>query len=372
MIYPHSRTAKVRLVPTDMVLIGIEFIPDKPVSTIVDWSRLAENVGFDHVWITDHYNNRNLWCTLTAIALNTSHVKIGPGVTNPYHTSPALSAAAAVTLNEISGGRAVVGMGAGDRVTLETLGLEWHRPVTTVVESIKCMRALMNGERFSMSGKVFTFRQARLSMVPQTELRDAGGRTVSRNGKSVKIAPYIPIYAGAQGPMMLRSVAPLVDGILINASHPRDFEAAIRSIKRGLSGTPRQISELDIGAYTAFSIGQDREEALSGMTRLVVAFIVAGSPDAVIERHDLHHGEREKIARMLERGDFRGARKAVTDEMIEIFAIAGDREYCIERIDQLLKQGVTHFVVGSPIGQDKSEAIRRIGQEIIPYFKENA
>ncbi|MHA1653757.1 MAG: LLM class flavin-dependent oxidoreductase, partial [Candidatus Thorarchaeota archaeon] len=75
MIYPHSRTARVRLVPADMVLMGIEFIPDKPVSTIVDWSQLAEKVGFDHVWITDHYNNRNLWCTLTAIALNTSHVK---------------------------------------------------------------------------------------------------------------------------------------------------------------------------------------------------------------------------------------------------------------------------------------------------------
>ncbi|MCF2137020.1 MAG: 5,10-methylenetetrahydromethanopterin reductase [Candidatus Thorarchaeota archaeon] len=353
-----------------MVLLGIEFVPDRPVKEIVECARLAEQVGFDHVWITDHYNNRNLWCTLTAIALNTSHVKIGPGVTNPYHTSPALSAAAVVTLNEISHGRAVVGMGAGDRVTLETLGLKWHRPVTTVIESIQSMRALIQGKRLTLDGKVFQFRRAKLSSVPRRPLLDESGKAVYKDGKVVKTAPHIPIYAGAQGPTMLRRVAPYVDGILINASHPRDFDAALKSIRTGLKGTGRDISDLDIGAYTAFSIAPTREEALSGDTRMVVAFIVAGSPDEVIERHGLTIEQREQIARLLENGDFDGASQAVTEEMIESFAIVGDRDYCIERIEDLLKTGVTHFIVGSPIGPDRREAIKMIGRELIPYFKE--
>ncbi len=353
-----------------MVRLGIELVPDRPVAEIVECARLAEEVGFDHVWITDHYNNRNLWCTLTAIALNTTRVKIGPGVTNPYHTNPALSAAAAVTLNEISNGRAVVGMGAGDRVTLETLGLKWRRPVTTVIESIHAIRKLTQGKRLSMDGAAFRFRRAKLSSVPKRPLVDADGSPVLDNGRPVKVAPKIPLYAGAQGPMMLERVAPHVDGILINASHPRDFEAAMSSIRKGLEGTGKRIEDLDIGAYTAFSIASTRERSLEGDTRTVVAFIVAGSPDAVIERHGFTIEQRDRLAGLLERGDFAGAEEAVTDEMIESFAIAGDTDYCIERIERLIETGVTHFIVGSPIGPDRREAIMQIGRDIIPYFQE--
>ncbi len=354
-----------------MTLVGIEFVPDHPVAQIVKWSQLAEEVGFDHVWITDHYNNRNLWCTLTAIAMSTSRVMIGPGVTNPYHTSPALSAAAAVTLNEISNGRAVVGVGAGDRVTLETLGLRWHLPVTTVVESVQCMRELLAGRRLNFEGRVFHFRGAKLSMVPRTIQLDERGEPVTRDGKVVKKAPYIPIYAGAQGPMMLERVAPLVDGILINASHPRDFEVSIGAIRRGLKrARRRQVDSLDIGAYTAFSIGKDREDALSGMTRLIVAYVVAGSPNTVLERHGLAVESREVIARELERGRFAEAASLVTEDMIDIFAIVGDRDYCLDRIEELLRVGVTHFVAGSPLGPERVSAIRRIGSEIVPRLKE--
>ncbi len=353
-----------------MVLVGIEFVPDRPVEEIVECARIAEGAGFDHVWITDHYNNRNLWCTLTAIALNTSRVKIGPGVTNPYHTNPALSAAAAVTLNEISHGRAVVGMGAGDRVTLETLGLKWRLPVTTVIESIQSMRTLIQGKRLTMDGKAFRFRRAKLSSVPKRPLIDKNGRIVRKDGEVVKTAPHIPLYVGAQGPTMLRRVAPYVDGVLINASHPRDFEVAMKWIRKGLNGSGRSISELDIGAYTAFSIASTREAALSGDTRMVVAFILAGSPDSVIERHGFTLEQREKIAKLLEHGDFEGAEQSVTEEMIDSFAIVGDRDYCIDRIERLLKTGVTHFMAGSPIGPDRREAIKLIGREIIPYLKE--
>jgi 5,10-methylenetetrahydromethanopterin reductase len=64
--------------------IGIEFVPDKPIEKLVAWTKLAEEAGFDNVWITDHYNNRNVWSALTAIALNTEKIMLGPGVTNPF------------------------------------------------------------------------------------------------------------------------------------------------------------------------------------------------------------------------------------------------------------------------------------------------
>ncbi len=223
-----------------MVRIGIEFVPDKPIDKIVKWTKLAEEAGFDNVWITDHYNNRNVWATLTAIALNTEKIIMGPGVTNPYHISPAMTASAAVTIHELSHGRSVIGIGAGDKVTLNNLGIEWTKPVSHVMESIDYMRKLIAGKKYSKDGKAFKVARAKLACVKREPVLDADGNPVMKDGKPAKKGPDIPIYVGAQGPQMLTRAAKVADGILINASHPKDFEIAIEKIRegarRGLTG----------------------------------------------------------------------------------------------------------------------------------------
>ena len=81
---------------------GIEFVPDKPLDEIVKLVKLAEDVGFEYAWITDHYNNKNVYETLALLAANTETIKIGPGVTNPYVRSPAIAASAIATIYEFS------------------------------------------------------------------------------------------------------------------------------------------------------------------------------------------------------------------------------------------------------------------------------
>ncbi len=353
-----------------MVKISIELVPDESIEHLVDYSVAAEEAGFDFIWVTDHYNNRNLWCTLTAIAFATKRVMMGPGVTNPYHTSPALSAAAAVTLNEISEGRAVIGLGAGDKVTLEALGIEREKPVSTVVESIQCVKALTQGKRVSMDGRAIRFQGAKLSMVEREPLRDGQGNPVFKDGKRVRIGPKIPVYAGVQGPLMIQETAAVADGLLINASHPLDFEVAMNIIRKGATKAGRDIKELDIGAYTACSIAKSRGEAMSGATKIIVAYIVAGAPEAVLIRHDLNLKKCQDIKRALRRGRHRLAHEKVSDRMVEAFAIVGNPEYCIQCMEELRKTGVTHFVAGSPLGPDKINAIKMIGQHVIPHFRQ--
>jgi len=344
-----------------MVRIAIEFVPDKPIDKIVKWTKQAEEAGFDNVWITDHYNNRNVWATLTAMALNTERIIMGPGVTNPYHISPALTASAAVTIHELSQGRSVIGMGAGDKVTLNNLGIEWKKPVSHVMESIDFMRKLIAGKKYSEDGKAFKVASAKLSCVKREVVLDADGNPVMKGDKPVKKGPDIPIYVGAQGPMMLTRAAKVADGVLINASHPRDFEVAIEKIREGAKEAGRDVKDIDIAAYTSFSVAKTREEALEGDAKIVVAFIVAGSPDIVLERHNLDIDSCKKIGQLLKEGNFKDLPGAVTDEMIDAFAVAGDKDHCIKRIEDLMKVGVTQFVVGSPIGPKKSTAIEFIG-----------
>jgi len=100
----------------------------------------------------------------------------------------------------------------------------------------------------------------------------------------------------------------------------------------------------------------------------VVAFIVAGSPSQVLERHEIDLKKSEEIREALKANDWSRAFGAVSEEMIEAFSVCGTPDVCIERINQLLKSGVSQFVVGSPIGPKVRAAISLIRERIIPSF----
>ncbi len=335
---------------TDAMKFGIEFVPDSKYYEIEYYVKLAEDNGFEYTWITDHYNNRNVYAILTVLAMKTKTIKLGPGVTNPYHIHPTLTASAIATINEISGGRAVLGIGAGDKVTFDRIGLAWEKPLTRIKEAVEIIRQLHAGKSVKYDGKVFKINGARMGF---------------------KTTP-IPIYIGAQGPKMLRLAAELGDGVLINASHPRDFEEAKKNIEEGLSKAGKSKDQFDTVAYASMSVDKNRDNARNA-ARIVVAFIVAGSPETVLQRHGIKDEDvnkvREALNRAFTQGDWAGVAKSVTDEMIDCFSISGTPDDVVERINELAKVGVTQVVAGSPIGPDKAKSIKLIGKEIIPKFK---
>ena len=119
---------------------SLELLPNEPIKDILELIKLAENIGFENVWITDHYNNRDVFEVLSIAAYETSTIKMGSGVSNPYVRNPVTIAAASTTLDEISNGRALLGVGPGDKATMETLNLKWNKPVKTVKEAIQSIR----------------------------------------------------------------------------------------------------------------------------------------------------------------------------------------------------------------------------------------
>jgi 5,10-methylenetetrahydromethanopterin reductase len=100
-----------------------------------------------------------------------------------------------------------------------------------------------------------------------------------------------------------------------------------------------------------------------------VAFIVAGSPDVILERHGLNLETANKIRGALKKGDFGTAFGSVNPEMIEAFSIAGTPDICNQKITKLLKSGITQFVVGSPVGPNVRKSIDLISKQVIPHFK---
>ena len=317
---------------------GIEFVPQIPLDELVKLVKLAEDVGFEYAWITDHYNNKNVYETLALIAANTETIKMGPGVTNPYVRSPAISASAIATIDEISEGRATFGIGPGDKATFDALGIAWEKPVSTIKAAIADINTLLAG------GKT-----------------EAGAAL----GGAKKVQDAIPIYMGAQGPKMLETAGEIADGVLINASNPKDYEAAMPMIKKGIAAAGGD-KAFDVGAYTATSIGPD-SDAAKNAAKIVVAFIAAGSPPPVIERHGLPEGFNEQMGAFLAKGDFGGAIGAVTDEALDAFSVCGTPDEFIPKIEGLAEMGVTQYVAGSPVGKNVEESIKLLGDVIASF-----
>lgn len=317
---------------------GIEFVPNQPLDEITKLVKLAEDVGFEYAWITDHYNNKNVYETLALLATETETIKMGPGVTNPYVRSPAVAASAIATIDELSEGRATFGIGPGDKATFDALGIEWTKPVTTIKNAIADINTLLAGNK--------------------TEAGAALGGV-----KAVQEA--IPIYMGAQGPKMLETAGEIADGVLINASNPKDYEAAMPMIKKGIENAGGD-KEFDVAAYTATSIGLD-SDAAKNAARIVVAFIAAGSPAPVIERHGLPEGINEKIGACLGKGDFGGAIGLVSDDLLDAFSVCGTPEEFVPKIEALADMGVTQYVAGSPVGKNVEESIKLLGDVISSF-----
>ena len=315
---------------------GIEFVPQIPLDELVRLVKIAEDVGFEYAWITDHYNNKNVYETLALIAANTETIKMGPGVTNPYVRSPAISASAIATIDEISNGRATFGIGPGDKATFDALGIAWEKPVSTIKAAIADINTLLDG------GKT-----------------EAGAAL----GGAKKVQDAIPIYMGAQGPKMLETAGEIADGVLINASNPKDYEAAMPMIKKGIGD---QAKDFDVAAYTATSIGTD-SEAAKNAAKIVVAFIAAGSPPPVIARHGLPEGFNEQMGAFLAKGDFGGAIGAVTPEALDAFSVCGTPDEFIPKIEALADMGVTQYVAGSPVGKNVEESIKLLGAVIASF-----
>jgi 5,10-methylenetetrahydromethanopterin reductase len=275
--------------------------------------------------------------------MNTNSIKLGTGVTNPYTRTIAVTASSIASINEISGGRAILGLGPGDKATFDAMGITWDTPLTTTKESIQALRSFFEGKKVDVSGEVVKFSGAKMAFK----------------------AGNVPIYMGAQGPKMLELAGEVADGVLINASHPRDFEEAVKQIASGAKKAGRDPKDVDVAAYACFSIDKDAAKAVNA-AKVVVAFIVAGSPDMVLQRHGIDVASKAAIGGAIAKGDFGSLMGGmVTNEMMDAFSISGTPEDCKARINELLDIGVTQIVAGSPIGPDKEKAIKLIGKEII-------
>ena len=316
-------------------MYAIELTPEHPVAQLTDFARTAEDAGFDAVFASHHYNNRDQFMALSSMAQATDEVQLGPGIANPYETHPVTLASRVATLDEVSDGRAVFGVGPGDKSTIRNLGFDHDDALRRVLESFKVAQRLWDGERVDHDG---TF-----------QADDAG--------LNYEVGD-IPVYVGAQGPHMTKMAAKHADGALYNGSHPKDLAWARDQVDSMLDDRVAD-TEFDLAAYASVSVSEDADAAREA-ARPPVAFVAAGSPPPVLGRHGIDQDVASDIGDAISTGDFEEAFGLVTEPMLDAFCIAGTPEDVAERTEAL-REHADSVVFASPLGPDIENAISLLG-----------
>lgn len=321
---------------------------DRPIHEYIQMAQVAEASGFDQFWVSHDLFLRSAPVILAAIAAATQRIEIGTCIVNPYTINPAELAMMAVTLDELSGGRFNLGLGAGAEQFLKWVGIEQIRPLTAVKETAMAIRRLLSGERVDFNGSF-------LHWTNEAYLRFPARR-------------QIPIYLAAMSPNMLRAIGEWADGGLPLLFPPEHYANIMPYVKDGARSANRAIEDIDIAACIWCSIGEDRAAAVEVLKEKIAYYGHALSP-LIWQQLGLSAEDFAPLEQvmMVDKNPTK-AMSLVTDQMLQI-GIVGTADDLMQRLEHLVEMGARHLSFGPPLGPDPIEALKIIGKTVLTHFK---
>ncbi|MGH8916249.1 MAG: LLM class flavin-dependent oxidoreductase [Acidimicrobiia bacterium] len=308
---------------------------------ITELTLLAEELGYDRVWIIET-NDRDAFAVATEMALAANRITIGTNIVSVFTRTPTLLAMGAFTLDEISDGRFILGIGpGGTEIVRDGHGVPFEKPLTRVKEAIDVIRALLPGDRLSYEGSQFVIKDGfRL-------------RVGARN-------PDMPIYISALNPRMLELAGESADGVILSHA-PVEAAVAIKErVAEGASRAGRDPGDIEI--CINLPVGVDEPEGILSLRKAVAWHLAAPTYDWLISHTD--HADRVTEIRSLwwsgEPKDRETAAGLVDDQMLMTFGLGYTGEMIASRIDAYLEAGVTPIIDSHGIRKkhEKDDTVR--------------
>ncbi|HXE89962.1 MAG TPA: LLM class flavin-dependent oxidoreductase [Terriglobales bacterium] len=323
--------------------IGV--LPQGPAEQSVQLMVAAEAVGFDGVWVADSQSIfRDAFVTLALGALRTERLMLATGVTNPVTRHPAAIASSIATIDELSGGRAVLGIGTGFSA-VRTVGLK-PASLKALEEATLALRALMAGQTARYQGN-----EMRMTWATRP----------------------VPIYFAASGPKSLHRAGRVADGVLFQVGcEPALIRRAIDGVRAGAQEAGRDPSDVKLCVRLGCSVSRNgqtaREEARPYAAAAAETVFQSNPeetlpPDLVSDLKALqeHYNYYQHVSQQASHGSL------VTDRIVDAMVIAGTPEEAIPRFRAILELGVDRVVI--PLTTREPVALlRTLAEDVIPHL----
>ena len=313
---------------------GVGLFPTEPLPKMVQLAKVTEELGYSHIWVGDsHLIWREAYVNMAAMALSTTRVKLGTGVTNPLTRHPSVVASAYATLEEYAPGRTIVGIGLGDS-SVETMGMKPAK-LSYFEKTMAQMRQLLDGQEVQLeTGKIHLLHPCKAK---------------------------VPIYIAASGPKMLELSGRIADGIIVLVGVADEYIAHARErISAGAKAAGRKVEDLNLVLWVPCAVSDTApaKDAVKAHVARVVAhplpYVLDPTEQKVLEEirktYDYYHHMDQQANHA----------EVIPAWLVEKFAIAGSVAECRAQIERIKKTGIQQIAIipYSPPGGSREETIR--------------
>ncbi len=293
----------------------------------LDYVRYAEARGFEAVWQAESRLVRDAIVPMAAYAAVTERIKVGSGVINNWTRNIGLLAATFLTLDDLAPGRIICGIGAWWDPLARNVGIERHKPLTAMRETVTVLRRLLNMERVTFHGEFVH--------VDDIELDVVHGRREPRQ---------VPIMIGATGDKMMELTGEIADGAVLNYCVPPEYnDRALELLEAGAKKAGRRLEDIDRPQLIVCSIDHDHDKAIDTTKMLLCQYLAqqphiakaSGVADEVV--HEIQSilgwpATREQINR---------AKHLVPDDLVHRITASGTPEEARAKVNEYLRRGAT-------------------------------
>ena len=328
--------------------LDVLLFSDYSIQELVELAELSEALGCQRFWYTDVRFARECYIALTAVALRTRTIKLGPGVTDPYSRHPAITASAIATLDEVSGGRALLGLGTGGTGFRE-LGIETKLPVAAMRETVEVIRALLRGGEVTAEGKVISLKGGRLLFDP--------------------VKREIPIYFATHGPQITALGGRIADGVMIaNTLNPKAFDFYAHKVAEGMAKEGRTEGSVDLCLRVEACISDNDEAAFEVMQRRVTSRVLSQYPHWDYLTELGIELPPELIAIAEQKKPIGQAARLMPRAVVESMALGGNAERCAAQLATALDSRITSVTVRphAVAGETIASVLKIFAEKVFP------
>lgn len=336
------------------------------LSDVLKYGVLLDTLGFDHLKVGDHTlipNSEapypNAHAILTALGMITKRIRLSTAVTDPFRRHPVEIAQWVATQDQLTKGRAAIGIGAGEMMNLAAFGIEYQKPFTRLKEAVEVMKLLWAATPSKPSnydGEIFRLRNAYLQTRPVQK-------------------PHPPVYIGAVGRKTRELAGEMASGwVPMAMESPSTLKEHLTDVERGANRAGRRLKDIEVAVTVYTDVSNDTESAyrtVEGVARSMLVW----EREILKKRAGIEIPEELSVQRM--NGTDKSVSKRIEEfaatiprKLVEEVTAFGTVDQCIEKYEQFLDAGATSIIVCN-LGKNQNLVFRKYSKEIIPYLKRN-
>jgi 5,10-methylenetetrahydromethanopterin reductase len=323
--------------------VGLCFDGFYSIQEMIDLARLADDIGMESIWMSDHLCFRDSLTTSMALLASTQSIKVAAAPMSPYSRTPIITAMSIATLEEFAPGRVIASPGTGNAAALKEAGIESPHPLRTMREYVEILRRFLKGDTVNFQGQMFQIHGAKMGFVPPLPIK---------------------MYITAVRPRMLQLGGELGDGVLLSGGcSPGYIAQCIGEIAKGAGKVGKSLKDVDVAGFVTAAVSNSAKEAIEA-NKLFLAYIFRNAHHAENIRLGGGKVDQEGLAAAVARRDWDGAKKFISDEVVHSHSVAGTPADCRAHLESFVKGGLKLPILLPTGTQEARKQVVRMAREL--------